>query len=284
MTFETVTYETDGPLAWITLNRPEKLNAINARMTRELRLAMDKAQLDDAVRVILVKGEGRAFSAGFDLEPAPGTDELTGDEKLAALREELQADFDLIMLFWDSPKPTVSAVHGYCLGGAMELAIACDLTIAARDCRFGEPEVKFGSGIVAMLLPYVAGPKRAKELLLTGNDRITSEQAEAWGLVNRVVRNSRLIEEARAVAIQIARNDELAVRITKQAINNTYEIGRMRDALKHALELDIVIENTETDESRQFNEILREKGAKAAIEWRDAQHGITGQVKRHEIG
>jgi enoyl-CoA hydratase len=284
MNFETVTYETDGPLAWITLNRPEKLNAIDARMTRELRLAMDRAQLDESVRVIVVKGEGRAFSAGFDLEPASGEENLSGDEKLAALREELQADFDLIMLFWDSPKPTVSAVHGYCLGGAMELAIACDLTIAARDCRFGEPEVKFGSGIVAMLLPYVAGPKRAKEMLLTGNDRITSEQAEAWGLVNRVVGNRRLLDEARSVALEIARNDELAVRITKQAINNSYEIGRMRDALKHALELDLVIETTETDESRQFNEILRERGAKAAIEWRDQQHGITGQVKRHEIG
>ncbi|MBT8059837.1 MAG: enoyl-CoA hydratase/isomerase family protein [Gammaproteobacteria bacterium] len=284
MNFETVIYETDGPLAWITLNRPEKLNAINARMTQELRLAMDRAQLDEGVRVIVVKGEGRAFSAGFDLEPASGEENLSGDEKLAALREELQADFDLIMLFWDSPKPTVSAVHGYCLGGAMELAIACDLTIAARDCRFGEPEVKFGSGIVAMLLPYVAGPKRAKEMLLTGNDRITSEQAEAWGLVNRVVGNRRLLDEARSVALEIARNDELAVRITKQAINNSYEIGRMRDALKHALELDLVIESTETDESRRFNEILRERGAKAAIEWRDQQHGITGQVKRHEIG
>ncbi|MBT8064756.1 MAG: enoyl-CoA hydratase/isomerase family protein [Gammaproteobacteria bacterium] len=253
-------------------------------MTQELRLAMDRAQLDEGVRVIVVKGEGRAFSAGFDLEPASGEEKLSGDEKLAALREELQADFDLIMLFWDSPKPTVSAVHGYCLGGAMELAIACDLTIAARDCRFGEPEVKFGSGIVAMLLPYVAGPKRAKEMLLTGNDRITSEQAEAWGLVNRVVGNRRLLDEARSVALEIARNDELAVRITKQAINNSYEIGRMRDALKHALELDLVIESTETDESRRFNEILRERGAKAAIEWRDQQHGITGQVKRHEIG
>ncbi|NNK37100.1 MAG: enoyl-CoA hydratase/isomerase family protein [Xanthomonadales bacterium] len=284
MNFETVIYETDWPLAWITLNRPEKLNAINARMTQELRLAMDRAQLDEGVRVIVVKGEGRAFSAGFDLEPASGEEKLSGDEKLAALREELQADFDLIMLFWDSPKPTVSAVHGYCLGGAMELAIACDLTIAARDCRFGEPEVKFGSGIVAMLLPYVAGPKRAKEMLLTGNDRITSEQAEAWGLVNRVVGNRRLLDEARSVALEIARNDELAVRITKQAINNSYEIGRMRDALKHALELDLVIETTETDESRRFNEILRERGAKAAIEWRDQQHGITGQVKRHEIG
>jgi enoyl-CoA hydratase len=283
MKFETVDYRKDGPLAWITLNRPEKLNAINRTMLHELRRAMDKAQLDDEIRVILVKGEGRAFSAGFDLED----DDAEGanrEQKLEALKQELKEDLDLIMLFWDSPKPTISAVHGYCLGGAMELAIACDITIADSDCRFGEPEVKFGSGIVAMLLPYYCGPKRAKEMLLTGNDRITAVQAEAWGLVNRVVRLENLEKRARETAEAIARNDQVAVRITKQAINNSYEIGRMRDALKHAMELAYVIESTETDESRRFNEILKAEGAKAAIEWRDRQQGITGQVQRHEIG
>jgi len=283
MKFETIIYQNDGPLARITLNRPEKLNAISKLMVSELKRAMDRAQLDENVRVILVHGEGRAFSAGFDLEVDPESD-LTSDEELSALKEELYNDFDVIMRFWDSPKPTISAVHGFCLGGALELAIACDLTVAARGCRFGEPEVKFGSGIVALLLPYVCGPKRAKEMLLTGNDQITSEQAEDWGLVNRVVSQENLLKEARSLALEIARNDEVAVRITKQAINNSYEIGRMRDALKHALELDIVIEHSETDESRQFNEILKEKGVKAAIDWRERRLGKTGHVKRHEIG
>jgi enoyl-CoA hydratase len=283
MSFETIKYETEGRLAWITLNRPEKLNAINKRMVTELKLATDKAQCDDEVRVILVKGEGRAFSAGFDLEVDPGSN-LTSEQELKALKEELYNDFDLIMRFWDSPKPTIAAVHTYCLGGALELAVACDITIAANGCRFGEPEVKFGSGIVAMLLPYVIGPKRAKEMMLTGNDRISSERAEAWGLVNRVVKPENLLEKARAVALEIARNDQHSVRITKQAINSTYEIGKMREALKHALELDIAIESIETEESRQFNEILKTKGAKAAIDWRDHQLGYTGQVKTHDIG
>jgi enoyl-CoA hydratase len=283
MGFDTINYETEGRLAWITLNRPEKLNAINKRMVTELKLATDRAQCDDEVRVILVKGEGRAFSAGFDLEVDSGSN-LTSEQELKALKEELYNDFDLIMRFWDSPKPTIAAVHTYCLGGALELAVACDITIAANGCRFGEPEVKFGSGIVAMLLPYVIGPKRAKEMMLTGNDRISSEQAEAWGLVNRVVKPENLLEEARAVALEIARNDQHSVRITKQAINSTYEIGKMREALKHALELDVAIESMETEESRQFNEILKNKGAKAAIDWRDHQLGYTGQVKTHDIG
>jgi enoyl-CoA hydratase len=272
MNFETIKYETEGVLAWITLNRPEKLNAISKRMVAELNQATDKAECDDEVRVILVKGEGRAFSAGFDLEGDPESS-LTSEQELGALKRELYDDFDLIMRFWDSPKPTIAAVHGYCLGGALELAVACDITIAASGCRFGEPEVKFGSGIVAMLLPYVIGPKRAKEMLLTGNDRISSGQAEAWGLVNRVVEPEILLEEARKIALEIARNDQHAVRVTKQAINTTYEIGKMRDALKQALEFDIAIESMETDESQRFNEILKKEGAKAAIDWRDHQFG-----------
>jgi enoyl-CoA hydratase len=283
MKFETIIYEKEGPLAWITLNRPEKLNAITQAMAAEILLATDKAQCDDEVRIIILKGAGRAFSAGFDLEIDEKPD-LTEEEELQALKSELHSDFDLIMRFWHSPKPTVAAVHTYCLGGAMELAIACDITIAATGCRFGEPEVKFGSGAVAMILPYICGPKRAKEILLTGNDRISSEQAEAWGLINRVVKPENLEQRAREIALEIARNDQHAVRITKQAINKTYEFGKMRNALKHALELDIAIESTETEESRQFNEILRREGVKAAIDWRDRQLGYTGHVKTHETG
>jgi len=270
MPFTTLICETEGPLAWITLNRPEKLNAISMVMVAELNQALDQAQADDQVRVIVLKGEGRAFSAGFDLEPhaAPGQ---TREEEIAALKRELRSDFDLIMRFWDCPKPTVAAIHGYCLGGALELALACDITIAARGCHLGEPEVKFGSGIVAMLLPFLCGPKRAKELLLTGNDRVTAEQAEAWGLVNRVCDADWLVHEARALAREIARNDQLAVRLTKQAVNSMCEIPRMRDALEHALELDLAIETTETEESRAFNEILKKEGARAAIAWRDRQ-------------
>jgi enoyl-CoA hydratase len=108
-------------------------------------------------------------------------------------------------------------------------------------------------------------------MLLTGNDRISSEQAEAWGLINRVVQPEDLVEEARSLAREIAGNDQLAVRLTKQAVNRSYEIGRMRKALKQALELNIVIESTETEESKTFNEILKNEGARAAIAWRDSR-------------
>lgn len=267
MPFDTIFYETDGPLATVTLNRPDKLNAINAAMVADLDAALDQAEADDQIKAIILAGTGRAFSAGFDLDM--DADEAETD--IGALRRELTDDFNIIMRFWDCAKPTIAAVHKYCLGSAMEMAVACDITISAENCRFGAPEVKFGSGIVALVLPWFIGPKRAKELLLTGDDKVTAQQALQYGLVNRVIADDRLLEEARSVAFDIAKNDSLAVRITKQAINRTYDMAGMRDALLHALELDIEIESTETDESREFNEILRTKGTKAAIAWRDAR-------------
>jgi enoyl-CoA hydratase len=267
MPFDTIIYETDGPLATVTLNRPDKLNAINAAMVAELDAALDQAEADDEIKAIILAGAGRAFSAGFDLD----MDADDAETDIGALRRELTDDFNIIMRFWDCPKPTIAAVHKYCLGSAMEMAVACDITISAENCRFGAPEVKFGSGIVALVLPWFIGPKRAKELLLTGDDKVTAQQALQYGLVNRVVAEDRLLEEARSVAFDIAKNDSLAVRMTKQAINRTYDMVGMRDALLHALELDIEIESTETDESREFNEILRTKGTKAAIAWRDAR-------------
>jgi enoyl-CoA hydratase len=270
-----VLYTAEGPLAWLKLNRPEKLNAVSKAMIAELNSALDKAEADEHVRVILVEGAGRAFSSGFDLDMGVG-DELTdasAEQTRAIMRRELRNDFDIIMRFWDSPKVTIAAVHGYCLGSAMEIALACDLTIASSDCRFGAPEVQFGSGIVALLLPWFCGPKRAKELLLTGMDKVTAAQAEAWGLVNRVVANEQLHESARQLALSIAQNDQLAVKLTKQGINRGFDTAGMRKALLDALELDVEIESTETPESKAFNTRMERDGIRAAIEWRRAQFG-----------
>ena len=243
MNFETIEYDTDGPLAWIRLNRPQQKNAINEQMADELLQASGQAQIDEDIRVILLSCKGGGFSTGFDLE---GEDHsgLDEDEAQRALKNELKHAFNLTMHFWDSPKPTIAAVHGYCLAGALELALACDLTLAATGCRFGKPEVRSGSGTVAMLLPFICGGKRAREILLTGSERISAEQAESWGLVNRVVNPGYLVPQARELGLEIAQNDPHAVRITKQAINATYKFGKMRNALKHALELDVAIERS----------------------------------------
>lgn len=270
-TAQTVGYERRGEIAVLTLQRPEKLNAIDAGMVASLQRGLDRAESDVGVRAVVLCGQGRAFSAGFDIGPSgAGRDPV-------ALRAELRHDFDVIMRFWDFPKPTVAAVHGYCLGSAMEMAVACDVTVAAEGCRFGAPEVRFGSGIVALILPWVIGPKRAKELLLTGDDAVPAERALALGLVNRVVPAERCFDEALEVARTIAANDSLAVALTKQAINRSAEIMGMRDALLQALELDVLVEASETPESRDFDAILEKEGVRAALAWRKARRaGPTG--------
>jgi enoyl-CoA hydratase len=261
---ERVLHERRGPVALLTLNRPEKLNAVDAQMVAELDQRLDEVEADDRVRAVVLCGSGRAFSAGFDLDMGEGSG-------IEFLRTELRKDFDVIMRFWDFPKPTVAAVHTYCLGSGMEMAAACDITIAAEGCRFGAPEVKFGSGIVALILPWVIGLKQAKELLLSGDDRVSAERALALGLVNRVVPEERCLDEALAVARAIAANDRVAVAVTKQAINRGAEIMGMRQALLQGLELGVIAEASETPESREFNEILAKEGAKAALAWQEAR-------------
>jgi len=267
MAFETIRYETNGPVAILTLNRPDKLNAINLEMVAEICQAMDQAEGDSEVRVIVLRGAGRAFSAGVDLEADTGR----SDDLLGAVRYEIERDFEGIMRFWDSPKTTIAAVHKYCLGSAMEMAVACDITVSAEGCRFGAPEVKFGSGIVALILPWLIGPKVAKELLLTGDDKVTAERALALGLINRIVPEADCFDEAMKIAREIAVNDRVAVDLTKLAINRTYDIMGMRQALLQGLELDIFAEASETPESREFYRIIAEQGAKAGVAWRDAR-------------
>jgi enoyl-CoA hydratase len=259
-----------GSVAVLSLNRPDKLNAVNVAMIAALDRALDAAETEATVRVIVLNGMGRAFSSGFDLDMEFGGDGTPDPE---TVRRALHNDFRLIMRFWDSPKVTLAAVHGYCLGSAMELALACDITISSEECLFGAPEVRFGSGIVAMLLPWLAGPKRAKYLLLSGDDRVSAADALAAGLVNRVVPAGRALEETLALAQRIAANDLQAVTLTKQAINRSMEAAGMRQALLQALELNVTIETNETAESREFNAILKRDGARAAIAWRSARAG-----------
>lgn len=261
--------ERRGSLAILTLQRPDKLNAINKEMISGLHGALDAIESDEGVRAVVLNGAGRAFSAGFDLDME--VDTSAGKPDPDAVRRALRNDFDIIMRFWDSPKPTVAAVHGYCLGSAMELALACDLTVSSEECLFGAPEVRFGSGIVAMLAPWLAGPKRAKYLLLSGDDRVPARDAHEMGLVNRVVPSGEALQAALALAQRIAANDAVAVKLTKQAINRSLDIAGMRESLIAALEYNMQIETSESAESREFNAILKRDGAKAAIAWRSAR-------------
>ena len=269
MAYDTITFETRGPVGLLTLNRPERLNAINRRMIDELDAALDAVEGDEGVRALVVAGAGRAFCSGFDLKD--GTE--TPKHGVADWRPVLQRDFDIILRFWHLSRPTIAAVQGYCLAGGCELAMACDITVAAEGTRFGEPELRFGSGIVALLLPWLTGPKKAKELLLTGTDKVTAAEALAIGMINRVVPDGQELAAALAMARDIAVMDRAAVAMTKQAINRSYEAMGFSQALAMALDVDVQIESMETPEGRAFAEIARRDGLKAALAWRDARFG-----------
>ncbi|MEL6373728.1 MAG: enoyl-CoA hydratase/isomerase family protein, partial [Pseudomonadota bacterium] len=149
----------DKHIAHLEFNRPRQLNAFNNALMEETIATVARLAQDEDVRVLIVSGAGRAFSAGFDLKAS--AERALPDH--AAWRRQLELQFDFIMAFWNAPMPTIACVHGYCLAGALEVSLACDLTVAAQGTYFGEPEVRFGSGAVAMLFPWVTGPKQAKE-------------------------------------------------------------------------------------------------------------------------
>ena len=270
--YQTIRLQRAEAVATLTLDRPQRLNAINKQMLGELQDALDAVERDPQLRALVVTGAGGNFSSGFDLKEQMEA-RPTGVE---AWREILDRDFGTIMRFWHFSKPTIAAVSGYCLAGGCELALCCDITIATEDAIFGEPELKFGAGIVVMILPWLVGPKHAKEIILRGMDRIPAQQALRIGLINRVVTADALESSALAIARDIAVIDPQLVQQTKRAINRTFEIMGLVDALETALDIDLAIEGAGSIDKIEFMKIARKDGLRAAIAWRDARFGRDG--------
>lgn len=265
--YESIKVERHGRLGHLQLNRPERINALGKAMLLEIHDALDDLEADAEVRVIVLSGAGRGFSSGFDLKEQMARK----PEGATVWREILDLDFSTTMRFWDSKKPTIAAIHGPCMAGAFEMALACDISICSRDAVFGEPELKFGAGIVTMLLPWVVGPKAAKDILLTGEDSIGADRALALGIVSRVVPEGQHLEVAMQMARHISVIDPELVRDTKKALNRTYEIQGLRAALDTALDIDHAIESHGSPDKRAFMDIAREQGLKAALAWREAR-------------
>jgi enoyl-CoA hydratase/carnithine racemase len=263
----TIALEIIDAVARITLDRPERANALNQAMLGEIALALDAVEANADVRAIVVRGAGTCFSSGFDLKEQMER----RPSGVGPWRAILRQDFDTIMRFWHSPKPTIAAVRGACLAGACELALACDLTIASEDAFFGEPELKFGAGIVVMILPWMVGPKVAKEIILTGADRLSATRALEIGMINRIVGAAELDAAALELARHIAEIDPNLVKQTKHAINSALEAKGMLGALEAALAIDLAIEGEGSPDKMQFMEIARREGLKRALAWRDAR-------------
>ena len=269
MEFETVMIDRQGPVWIVTLNRPQRLNAMSQTMLSEIDAACDIIEADESCRVIVLTGAGKAFTAGFDLQDQAAKT----PDGLEEWRPVLQRDFNTVMRLWGLTKPTIAAVHGAALAGGCELAMACDITIAGTSAIFGEPEVKFGAGIVVMLLPLIVGPKKAKEIAFLGKDQIEAQEACDLGMVNQVVTDDEVLSTALDMARAIAVVDPMVMRRTKQQINETMEIAGMSRALERSLEIDLELEAEGSVDKKAFLEELRKGGLRGALAWRDRRFG-----------
>ncbi len=214
MDFECIIYEKGGGIATIKLNRPHVLNAMNKQLWLDFQVALDDVKNDPETRVLIITGEGRAFSTGADLKDSK-------DRSLEDYRDylvELQETSRKIIRF---EKPIIAAINGYALGSGYELALACDIRIAAEEAKIGSPEARVTSSITGGALRLVQdliGPGKARELLFT-SEYIDGKEAERIGLVNKAVPLAQLMEETREMAKKIAENSAFSITIIKKGLN-----------------------------------------------------------------
>ena len=265
-------YELRAPAAVITLNRPEKLNALSASLVDELEAALRRAVEDKQVKVIVLTGAGRAFSAGYDLSEEAADQPSTADQWHTMLARDVEVTMEL----WRCPKPTIAAVRGWCLAGGCELAMACDMIIAADDARFGEPEIRYGSGPVTLLMPFLIGQKKTNELLFTG-DVIDAHEAHRIGLINRVVAPGELDDAVAELTAKIAPTPAAVLRHTKLALLRAYEAAGLTQAVASNLDISSILNAAETPEQREFDAIVTRDGLGAALQWRDSRYGRIAQ-------
>jgi enoyl-CoA hydratase len=239
-----VLYHADGPVAVITLNRPEYRNAQNSAMTYALDAAFYRAADDDDVKVIVLAGAGRHFSAGHDIG-TPGRDigqsfgrqaglwwdHVGKDGAESRYARESEVYLGMCRRWRELPKPTIAMVQGACIAGGLMLAWCCDLIIAADDAFFADPVVKMGiPGVEYFAHPFVMGPRAAKEFLFTG-DRVYADRALALGMVNRVVPRDTLESETMALAGRIAQMPRLGLALAKKAVNQAEDIMGLQTGL-----------------------------------------------------
>jgi len=233
--YETLLLDQTGAVLKVTVNRPEVLNAQSRTMREELDEALATAAEDDDVRVIIIAGAGRHFSAGHDLGSPQELEDQQRRPYQPGFRGRYQRAWDLNVantLRWrDLPKPTIAQVHGYCIMGGFILASACDLIVASEDAMFCDRTVRWGGPHVQYFsMPWEIGFRKAKEYLFTG-DWITAREAERLGLVNRVVARERLEEETMALAQRIALNDPQALRMAKVSVNQAQDEAGYRTGI-----------------------------------------------------
>jgi len=266
--YQAILWEQDGHVLTLTLNRPDQMNAISHALEDEMHEALHQAEREDSVRAIVLTGAGKAFSSGYDLDPA-------ADESPERTR-------DLLKRWWNDStdtaekhlalmrlqKPIIAAVNGWCLGGGLWYALCCDITIASDRAVFGQPEVREIQNST-FLLAALAGWKNAHRYALTG-DHFDAKEAERIGIVNQVVPHDQLMETATALARRIALLPPDAVRLNKLITTMGMEAMGLRVALETAGIISVIVHSsTDAPELDELHRIREKEGLVASLKFRD---------------
>ncbi|MGI9597635.1 MAG: enoyl-CoA hydratase-related protein [Acidimicrobiales bacterium] len=273
---DNIDYRLDGTIAAITLNRPEKLNAMSRSLLDDLERAFAEAKSDPEVKVVLLQGAGRSFCAGYDLAPDDwilsqyGAD-FDGPVDAVIDREDVTEILERWLRLWKFPKPIVAKVQGVCLAGAGELLAVADLVVAADDARFGHPAGRdLGIPVTLSFWPLLIGMRKTKELLFTAK-LIDGTEAERIGLVNQAVPADELDDAVWAMARDVARTAEVGLRISKLATNRWYENMGLLASCYSTADLDTFFHQSPT--YVDFFQAVKERGMHAALAEREDKFG-----------
>lgn len=263
--YEAMRFERDGHVAIITLDRPDKLNALSPQLMDELRTAIDEVENDRDIRCLVITGAGdKAFSVGFDLE-GTGLPERTDD-----LRKVLESNFNTFVKIWNLRIPTISAVNGYAVAAGSNVAMVCDITVASENAKFGEPELRHYALSPLLLLPWFNGNPKAIHYLYYSGDTISAEQALSYGMVAKVVPHEQLMDEALRMAHRISKVAPYAVELTKDSLRRTYEIQGFMNALQyHRANDTLAIGASGIPEKQRFFELMESGDMRTFLTERD---------------
>jgi enoyl-CoA hydratase len=282
MTFDAIDYSTAGPIVRITLNRPERLNAINRQLIADLRQAVIAANEDSTVRVIILSGAGRAFCAGYDLDWGTRAEDATQREMAGhwdPVRdyEGMSRNVRVFMSLWESPKPVIAQIHGWCVGGGTDMALCADLIYMAEDAQIGYPPARVWGEPTSVMWVYRLGLEHAKRLMLTG-ESLSGAEAERVGLASKAVPAAELPAVVDEMARKLATIPANQLAISKLLVNQAYENMGLRTTQLIGTFFDGIARHT--PEGVAWRDLAMKEGFREAVRRRDAPFGDYGEGKR----
>ncbi len=266
MSYQYLLYSVEDRVATLTLNRPERHNALSQGLVDEIMAAVAEADADPEVRVVIVTGAGgKAFSAGYDIKESAEKPKRT----LAEWRARMQKDIKFTYSVWDCSKPVIALIDGICYAGALEFAMCCDMRYCSDVSTFAAVEARFSNGIATMIMPWLIGQK-SRALIYTG-DAIDAAEALRVGLVDGVFPKDEVQAQVTKIARRMSRVSLDCLRWNKRSINQAFETMGLRNAIAYGAEACAIMDSVGSPEAEKFDSIRRSEGLGAALKWRTEQ-------------